>query len=270
MKSCWVSKLEIGGGAPPRIIGVINVSGESFYRASFIPVDKVHETAVAMVEQGADMIDIGARSTAPNTQAISGREEAERIDAALKELDGSGITLSVDTMHPGVLDVCLKHEIHAANDISGFVSPAYAKKVADAGLPAFLMATNQNPGDPIGVEATLASLDGVVKRCEAAGVKEYVLDPAIGIWTPYRSVEDDWELCRQFERFLRFDRPLLAAVSRKTFIGLLLDREPEDRLPGTLAVTATLLEKGASVIRTHDVAATRDVIRVYGRLGKGA
>ncbi|HVP97532.1 dihydropteroate synthase [Methanoregula sp.] len=269
MRSCRVNKLDIGGGAPPRIMGVINCSGESFYRGSFIPIDLVHETAVAMVEQGADMIDIGARSTAPNTQPISGREEAERIDGALKELDGSGITLSVDTMHPGVLDVCLKHDIHAANDISGFVSPAYAKKVADAGLPAFLMATSQIPGDPIGVDATLASLEEVVRRCETAGVKEYVLDPAIGIWTPFRSVEDDWELCRHFETFLCFDRPVLAAVSRKTFIGMLLNQEPEDRLPGTLAVTTKLLEKGASVIRTHDVAATRDTIRVYEQLVKG-
>ncbi|ABS56703.1 dihydropteroate synthase [Methanoregula boonei 6A8] len=270
MKSCRVNKLDIGGDAPPRIMGVINCSGESFYQASYIPIDKVHETAVAMVEQGADMIDIGARSTAPNTQPISGREEAERVDAALKELDGSGITLSVDTMHPGVLDICLKHEIHAANDISGFVSPAYAKKVADAGLPTFVMAANQNPGDPIGVDATLASLEGVIKRCEASGVKEYVLDPGIGIWTPHRSVADDWELCRQFETFQRFDHPLLAAVSRKTFIGMLLNREPEDRLPGTLAVTMTLLEKGASIVRTHDVAATRDIIRVYEQMVKRA
>lgn len=270
MKACRVNKLVIGGDAPPRIMGVINVSGESFYQASYIPIDKVHETAVAMVGQGADMIDIGARSTAPNTQPISGREEAERVDAALKELDGSGITLSVDTMHPGVLDICLKHEIHAANDISGFVSPIYAKKVADAGLPAFVMAANRDPGDPIGFDATLASLDGVVKRCDAAGVKEYVLDPGIGIWTPHRSVADDWELCRQFEAFRRFDRPVLAAVSRKTFIGMLLDREPEDRLPGTLAVTTALLEKGASIVRTHDVAATRDIIRVHEQLVKRA
>jgi dihydropteroate synthase len=169
-----------------------------------------------------------------------------------------------------VLDVCLKHDIHAANDISGFVSPAYAKKVADAGLPAFVMATNQVPGDPIGVDATLASLEGVMRRCDAAGVNEYVLDPGVGIWTPFRSVEEDWELCRHFEQFLRFNRPVLAAVSRKTFIGMLLNRDPEDRLPGTLAVTMKLLEKGASVIRTHDVAATRDVMRVYEQMGKGA
>ncbi|MDD1701860.1 MAG: dihydropteroate synthase [Methanoregula sp.] len=268
MKTCRVNKLDIGGDAPTRVMGVINCSNESFYSGSYIPVEEVHATAVAMIEQGADMIDIGARSTAPNTQAISGKTEAERIDAALTELDGSGITLSVDTMHPGVLDVCLKHDIHAANDIGGFVYPAYAEKVAEAGIPAFVMAANQQPGDPVGLAETLASLETVMNRCEKFGVKDYVLDPGVGIWTPMRSVEDDWELCRHFENFLRFDRPVLAAVSRKTFIGMLLNRVPEERLPGTLAVTMKLLEKGASVIRTHDVAATRDVMKVYERMVK--
>lgn len=266
MKSCRVNKLEIGGDAPVRLMGVINCSGESFYQNSYIPIEKIHATAVAMVEQGAGMIDIGARSTAPNTQAISGKMEAERIDAALRELDGTGITISVDTMHPGVLDICLKHDIHAANDISGFTSSAYAKKVADAGIPAFVMAADQQPGDPVGLTATLTALEGVMKRCEAAGVKDYVLDPGIGIWTPLRSVEDDWELCRHFEEFLRFERPVLGAVSRKTFIGMLINREPDDRLPGTLAVTMELLKKGASIIRAHDVAATRDVMKVYERM----
>mgnify|MGYP001197263358 CR=1 FL=1 len=270
MKSCRVNKLEIGGDAPVRLMGVINVSNESFYSGSYVPLEEVRATAVAMIGQGADMIDIGARSTAPNVQAISGKTEAERIDAALTELDGSGITLSVDTIHPGVLDVCLKHDIHAANDIAGFLSPAYAEKVADAGLPAFVMAANSQPGDPVGVEATLAALEGVMRRCEAAGVKDYVLDPGVGTWTPLRSVEDDWELCRHFDEFLRFDRPVLGAISRKTFIGMLLDRIPEERLPGTLAVTVKLLEKGASIIRAHDVAATRDVMKVCERMGKSA
>ena len=108
------------------------------------------------------------------------------------------------------------------------------KRSRTAGLPAFVMATYRVPGDPIGVDATIASLEGVIKRCETAGVNEYVLDPGVGIWTPFRSVEDDWELCRHFDEFLRFDRPVLAAVSRKTFIGMLLNREPEDRLRARL------------------------------------
>ena len=268
MRACIINKLRIGKDSPVRLMGVINCSPESFYANSYIPTEFVYNTAVAMVEQGADLIDIGARSTAPNTQAISGSTEAERIDAALKELDGSGITVSVDTMNPGVLEVCLKHEIHAINDISGLSSPVYAKLLARSGLPAFLMASNEQPGDAIGPEATLTTLAQVIQRCENAGINDYVLDPGIGIWTPFRSVEDDWMLCQHFSEFTQFGRPVLAAISRKTFIGDLLNRAPEDRLAGSLAVTLMLLKKGASVVRTHDVAPTLDVIRVFERLGK--
>jgi dihydropteroate synthase len=249
-------------------MGVINCSPESFYANSYIPLDFVHKTAVGMVEQGADIIDIGARSTAPNTQAVSGSTEAERIDAALTELDGSGITVSVDTMNPWVLDVCLNHDIHAINDISGLTSPVYAQRLARSGLPAFLMASKENPGDAVGLDATLTALECVTARCETTGIKDYVLDPGIGIWTPFRSVEDDWTLCRHFSEFGKFGRPVLAAISRKTFIGDLLKRDPEDRLAGSLAVTLMLLEKGASVVRTHDVAQTLDVIRVFERMVK--
>ena len=268
MRQCIINKLTIGGDAPVRLMGVINCSPESFYNDSFIPTSEIHKKAVEMVEQGADIIDLGARSTAPNAQAISGSEEASRIDAALRELDGTGITISVDTMNPWVLDICLKHGIHAANDISGLSSPAYAQRVAGSGLPAFLMAANYQPGDAVGLDATIAALHTVVRRCESAGIGNYVLDPGVGYWTPLRSPENDWELCRNFECFLRFDRPVLAAISRKSFIGSLLQREPADRLAGSLAVTMDLLRKGASVVRTHDVPQTRDLISVFERMVK--
>ncbi len=146
MQQCVVNKLVIGGDAPIRLMGVINCSPESFYANSYIPIDFVHKTAVDMIEKGADLIDIGARSTAPNVQPVSGATEASRIDEALRELDGSGITVSVDTMTPGVLEVCLEHDIHAVNDISGLSSPRYAQRLAASGLPAFLMASNNPAG----------------------------------------------------------------------------------------------------------------------------
>jgi dihydropteroate synthase len=120
----------------------------------------------------------------------------------------------------------------------------------------------------VGVNAIISALRRIQERCYSAGIDNYVLDPAIGIWTPKRSFDDNWELCRNFERFSQFDRPLLAAISRKSFIGSLLDREPADRLAGSLAVTAMLVEKGASVIRAHDVRETKDVIRICERMGK--
>lgn len=268
MRPCVINKITIGTDAPVRVMGVINCSPESFYNDSFIPTNEVHKKAVEMVEAGAEIIDLGARSTAPNAQAISQTTEAERIDAALKELDGCGITISVDTTSPWVLDACLQHEIHAANDITGFASAAYAKRVADAGLAAILMATGYQPGDAVGLEETHRALATVVKRCADAGVDNYILDPAVGLWTPLRSYDEDWELCRNFETFLRYDRPVLAAVSRKSFIGDVVNREPQDRLAGSLAVTMELLRKGASIVRTHDVPETVDLIRVFERLRK--
>ncbi len=268
MQQCLINKLTIGGDAPVRLMGVINCSCESFYTDSFVPINEVHKKAVEMVEQGADLIDLGARSTAPNVQAISGSEEATRIEAALKELDGTGFTISVDTMNPWVLDVCLKYGIHAVNDISGLSSPAYAKRVADAGLPAILMATNYKPGDAAGVDATMKTLQTVVDRCTSVGIDNYVLDPGVGNWSPLRPLDNDWVICQNYERFSAFGRPILAAVSRKSFIGNLVKKEPEGRLAGSLAVTMVLLQKGASIVRTHDVAQTRDLITVFERMVK--
>ena len=107
-----------------------------------------------------------------------------------------------------------------------------------------------------------------MKRCEAAGIYNYILYPGVGLWTPFRSFDEDWELCRHYETFLQHNRPVLAAVSRKSFIGSIVNKEPQDRLAGSLAVTMTLLQKGASIVRTHDVAETVDTIRVYERLVK--
>jgi dihydropteroate synthase len=270
MRHCVVNGEEVGGNAPVRIMGVINCSMESFYSGSFVQPEAVHAKAVEMTEQGAKIIDIGARSTAPNTQQISGKVEAERIETALKEMDGSGITVSVDTMHPGVLAVCLKHDIHLVNDIGGFASDTYAQMVAESRLPAVLMASFSRPGDAVGLDATMRALFTVTKRCERAGVTDYILDPGIGIWTPLRSTEDDWDLCSRFDAFQHFDRPLLAAISRKTFIGSLLEKPPEERLFGSLAVTMMLLVKGASLIRTHDVGETADIVKVYERMVRSA
>ncbi|MDK2990329.1 MAG: dihydropteroate synthase [Methanoculleus sp.] len=260
---CTVNRLRIGGGSPVRLMGVINCSPESFYRGSYTPVGRIYDRALAMLDSGADMIDLGARSTAPGSPAITVAEEAARMDAALSELDGTGITVSVDTRHPEVLEVCLRHDVHAVNDISGLADERYARAVADSGLPVFAMASFREPGDAVGLAATREALEAVVKRCALLGIDEYVLDPAVGRWTLERTSEDDWELCRNFSSFLAFGRPVLAAVSRKTFIGDLLGRGPEDRLAGTLALTAMLVAAGAAVVRSHDVAETADLLRVY-------
>ena len=248
-------------------MGVINCSPESFFSGSFVSFGDVRVRAEAMSDEGADIIDIGARSTAPGTSPIDEKTETVRMELALSELDGSGIPVSVDTVRASVLEKCLSHDIHAINDIGGLAVREYAELVAGSGLPAVLMASRRLPGDSLGLSHTMEALSLVVSRCEEHGIAEYILDPGIGKWIPERTAAMDWELCRHFHEFQVFSRPLLAAISRKSFLGEVTGKEAAGRLPASLALTAALIEKGADLVRTHDVAPTVDVIRVMEALG---
>jgi dihydropteroate synthase len=247
-------------------MGVINCSPESFYRGSYVRPGEAGVKALAMVADGADLVDVGARATGPGSPPLSTRVERERMVAALSALRGSGVTVSVDTREPEVLEACLRYDIHAVNDIGGLSDPRYAEILRDSGLPAILMASRAVPGDAVGFPSTMETLRLIVDRCREHGIREYILDPGIGRWVPARTVRDDWDLVRHFGEFRSLGRPLLAAVSRKTFIGELLGRGPDERLPGSLAVALLLAREGASVVRTHDVRETRDVLAVLAEV----
>lgn len=266
MQACTINGFSIGEGLPVRLMGVINCSPESFYRGSYVRPGETREKALAMVADGADLVDVGARATGPGSPPVSIGVERERMVGALSALEGSGITVSVDTIHPEVLEACLRYDIHAVNDISGLSNPRFAELARDSGLPAILMASRSIPGDAVGFPATLETLRLVVERCGENGIREFILDPGIGRWVPERTGRDDWDLVGRFGEFRALGRPLLAAVSRKTFIGELLDRGPDERLAGSLAVALLLAREGASVVRTHDVRETRDVLAVLAEV----
>jgi len=243
-------------------MGVLNISPESFYPGSFVPLSSLRETAAEMIDDGALILDIGARSTAPGSTPISIQDEIDRIKTALSELEGLGFTVSIDTMHPEVLRTALRFDIDMVNDISGLSNPSMASITADAGLPAILMAAKKTPGDAVSFTDTINLLKLVLCRAEDARISDVILDPGVGRWIPERTAENDWEICRRFEELALFERPLLAAVSRKSFIGDATRRTPDERLAGTLAVTHELIRKGALVIRTHDIRETQDIIKV--------
>jgi dihydropteroate synthase len=252
-----VNGIPIGKDYPVRLMGVINCSPESFYPGSYVLPGAIMAHANEMVSHGADLVDIGARSTAPRSPPLAWQDELARLELALAELDGSGITVSVDTTRPEVLERCLSHDIHAANDISGLADPRYAHLVADAGLPAFLMASENVPGDATTFAGSFAAAERVTSRCRSSGIDNYVLE---------RTIDLDWELCRNFDHFRSFGRPLLAAISRKTFLAGKKNLPPDERLPASLGLTALLVARGADIVRTHDVAETAEVIRVASRM----
>lgn len=262
--------IKVGDRYPSHVMGIINLSPESFYESSVVSPDSALEIALKMVENGATFLDLGARSTWRFSEQISKKEELERILPALKALKGNvDAVISVDTMFSEIAEEALKRGAEIVNDVSGFTAdPRMIDVVADYGCPAVVMASREVPGDPLGMDSIIEALDSIIQAAEARGVKQekLILDPAIGRWTDEKLPIYDFETLDDFERLKIFEKPLLAALSRKSFIGDVLEKPVTERLYGSLAAAAIAVYKGAHIIRTHDVPETFDVVKLSGAL----
>ena len=262
--------IKVGDRYPSHVMGIINLSPESFYESSVVSPDSALEIALKMVENGATFLDLGARSTWRFSEQISKKEELERILPSLKALEGNvDAVISVDTMFSEIAEEALKRGAEIVNDVSGFTAdPRMIDVVADYGCPAVVMASREVPGDPLGMDSIIEALDSIIQAAEARGIKQekLILDPAIGKWTDEKLPIYDFETLDDFERLKIFEKPLLAALSRKSFIGDVLEKPVTERLYGSLAAAAIAVYKGAHIIRTHDVPETFDVVKLSGAL----
>ena len=261
----------VGDAHPTRVMGVINLSPESFYKGSVRHGAGALETAERMVEEGAEFIDVGAASTAPGVEPIGSAEEIARLEAALPGIAGRlDAPISVDTVHSTVAEAALEMGARIINDISGFkADPRMAELALRTGSPAVVMATEQVPGDPLTVEASLAALEESARLGE--GLAEngipLILDPGIGRWVKAKRWPENVALVKDLGRFRSLGLPILVGISRKSFLHEILGRpDPSDRLHGTLAATAIVVFNGAHIVRAHDVAATREIITVADRI----
>ncbi len=263
--------LDVGDGHPVRIVGAINVSPESFYKGSVAADEGIlRQRAERMAAEGADMLDVGAMSTAPYLEtAISEDEEIRRLTWAVGVLRSTvALPIAADTTRCRVALAALDAGASVINDVSGFRhDPAMAPEAARRAQGTILMASETSPGaqDPIGTVRDL--LRGSLTRSDAAGHPRdrVVLDPGIGFFRKAGLSWEAWdcEIVRRLGELRPLGRPILVGLSRKSFIGKLLGREdPADRLPGSLAVTAVAVLNGAHMVRTHDVGPTCDAIRM--------
>jgi len=261
-----IAGITVGDAHPVRIMGAINLSRESFYKGSVTEPGNVIPAAEQMVSEGADFIDVGARSTWPLADKITKEEERKRLIPALEQLTGNvDVPISVDTQCADLARDALEMGVRIINDVSGLTAdPGMVEVVHEYGCPVVVMASDKVPGDVIGMDAVMHSLDRMIKKAENAGIapEQIIIDPAIGKWVPEKVPIYDFETIDQMERLKVFGKPVLAAISRKSFIDEVLDKPPADRLIGSIAATAITVYKGAHIIRTHDVADTGDAIRV--------
>ncbi len=277
-------------------MGAINISPESFYAGSVAAGrDALLTRAEAMVRAGAAMLDVGAMSTAPYLDtAISPAEEADRLGEAVAALVGLGVPVSADTSRAEPARAALDAGARAINDVRGLTGDAaLAPLVAARGAGLVLMASERRRGPELGAPAAAAS--GEPGAIAAAAPVDVVLahlresldlaggaaidpdriavDPGIGFFRGAGLPWHEWD-CRVLAglpRLRALGRPLCAGLSRKSFIGAVADvPDAADRLPGSLAAAAIAVLGGAHVIRTHDVAETRQAVRVAGAVRRAA
>jgi dihydropteroate synthase len=263
--------LEIGDGFPVRILGAINVSPESFYRGSVADDETgLRHLAERMAAEGADMLDVGAMSTAPYLETeIPETEEIRRLVWAVRILRATvGLPISADTKRSRAARAALDAGATVINDVSGFRhDPEMAHVAAHRAQGAILMASGGAIGAADPFDTVRELLQDSLARATTAGMPEsrVLLDPGIGF---FRHAAIPWhvwdcDVVRRLSEFRVLGRPILVGVSRKSFIGNLTEKpDPSERLAGSLAVTAIAVANGAHVVRTHDVGPTRDAIRV--------
>ena len=274
-----LGRVEVGDGYPVRVMAVINVSPESFYKASVrVGYDEVAEEAKRMENMGADVIDVGAMSTAPYLEArISEEEEARRIREAVEAVrSATNLPISADTQRIQPAKAAIEAGAEIINDVSGLSDLRIARLAAEHGLSLVVCASGLGRVGSLGegVEAVLKALRKSLRKAVEAGVSEerIVVDPSIGF---HRDVGVEWwrldiELLRSIPRLRDLGKPILIGVSRKSFLGRITGRKtPEERLPATIACEALAAYLGAHVIRAHDVAEALDAVRVAKALKGG-
>lgn len=254
----------------PIVMGILNVTPDSFSDGGqYSSYELACQHADDMVAQGAGMIDIGGESTRPGAAEVSLADELARVIPLVKYVAAHhDVWISVDTSKPEVMRQAVAAGAHLINDVRALMEPGALEAAAELQVPICLMHMQGDPqsmqfsptyGDVI--EDVSAFLTERIEACLRAGIPRelLILDPGFGFG---KSVEHNYELLAKLDHFSKFDLPILIGLSRKSMIGNLLAKPTSERLAGSLAGALIAAQKGAHIIRVHDVAQTVDMLKV--------
>lgn len=268
------------------VMGIVNLTDNSYFASSRcltpageVEMDMAMNRTARMLEEGADIIDIGACSTRPGSQPVGAEEEWRRLGPFLKQVRrtfGDGIRISVDTYWASVVQRCFDTiGDFIINDISaGEDDPDMLPTAGRLGLEYVAMHKRGTPATMQTLcqygDVTQDVLDYFTefgKRAASHGITRWILDPGFGF---AKTVEQNYELLSRLDRFLQAGRPILVGISRKSMIYRLLDITPEEASPQTQVLHLAALERGASVLRVHDVAEAVRTVRIWRMLNGAA
>ena len=256
-------------------MGVVNVTPDSFSDGGrFLDPKAAVAHAHALLDEGADILDIGAESSRPGARGVSAEEELSRLMPVLEALRDCPVPISVDTVKPEVMRAAIAAGASMINDITALRSPGALETVAasDAGVCLMHM-----QGEPRTMQQSPSYADVVaevgeflaerVAAAETAGIarERIAIDPGFGFG---KTLAHNFELLANLGRFAATGLPVIAGWSRKSTLGAITGRAADDRLAASLAAALLAVERGATIVRVHDVAATRDALAVLQALTK--
>jgi dihydropteroate synthase len=273
---CGIHSLDL---SHPKIMAILNTTpdsfsdGGSFYKAGQLSLDLALKRAEQMLIEGADILDVGGESTRPGALPVSQQQELDRVipvvEALVKNL---GAIVSVDTSTPSVIEESATAGASLINDVRALQRDGAMLVASKTKLPICVMHMQGQPGTMQNapqygdvVTEVKSFLQSRIAACEAAGItrERILLDPGFGFG---KTLAHNLALLARLSELTDLGFPILVGLSRKSMLGQLLNREVEERLPGSLALAMAAAERGAAIIRVHDVAATKDVLTVFKAL----
>lgn len=253
----------------PRVMAIVNVSADSFYTSYAVLDEEEFLTSVEeLIRAGADILDIGACSTRPNSTPISSEDEWHGLSRALEMIRAhwADIPISVDTFRASIADLALQHGADMINDVYGGEADTCMWNVVKKHNVPYVLTHSLAIVDSTSgqydstLSQTLDYLQDRLSYLYRSGVKDVLVDPGFGFG---KTVEQNYTLLRQLELFHVLRAPLLVGVSRKSMLYKPLQRTPQEVLPATTAAHMVALQKGANILRVHDVEAARQAIKIY-------
>jgi dihydropteroate synthase len=251
-------------------MGVVNVTPDSFSDGGrhFDPVRALSHARALMLD-GADIVDVGGESTRPGAEPVSAQEELDRVLPIVQRLVDDGAIVSIDTTKPIVMRAAIDAGASMVNDVRALREPGALESVLGNDVAICLMHMQGAPSTmqqaPVYDDVVREVGDFLLARaeaCEAAGIarERIVVDPGFGFG---KSFEHNLELLRGFRDIVALGYPVLAGLSRKSTIGRLTGRDVDDRMAGSIAAALAAVQRGASIVRVHDVRETVDALRVW-------
>jgi len=258
----------------PIVMGILNITPDSFFKESrVVEMDQILRKAEQMLRAGATLLDIGGQSTRPGSQRLSAEEECDRVILPIERLSSEfpQAFLSVDTYHAQVAEAAVNAGAHMVNDIgAGLLDSKMLATVSQLQVPYVIMHMKGEPDTMLKNTNYQNILKEVIEflaerknACQKQGIQQIIIDPGIGF---SKTIEQNFELIAILEAFLELEAPLLLGISRKSFIYKTLNTDPAGALNGSTFLHAIGLQKGAKILRVHDVQEALEAVRLFNAL----